>query len=85
MHARGARHAYLPTHTHTRARTHSRRDAKNLFLRTFCTSREYGDYGYLKINGMANTWSVMPRMQINEIEKIQRDFQECDFDFKISN
>ena len=31
--------------THTHARIHT----KNLFSRTFCTSREYCDYGYLKV------------------------------------
>ena len=34
---------------------------------------------------MANTWSAISRLQIDEIEKIQRDFEEYDFDFKISN
>ena len=65
-------------HTHTNAHT----EAKNLFSRTFCTSRAYDDYGYLKIKGMANTWSAISQLQIDEIEKIQRGFQEYDFDFK---
>ena len=34
---------------------------------------------------MANTWSAISRLRIDEIEKIQRGFQEYDFDFKISN
>ena len=67
------------THTHTRARK------QNLFSRTFCTSREYDDYGYRNIEEMANTWSAISRLQMDEIEKIQRRFQEYDFDFKISN
>ena len=41
------------------------------FSRTFYTSREYGDYGYFKIKGMANTWSAMCRLQMDEIEKVQ--------------
>ena len=49
------------------ARAHS----KNLFSRTFCTSREYGDYGNLEIEGMANTSSAISRLQIDEIEQIQ--------------
>ena len=88
-----ARYAYTHTHahthehkhTHTRTYSHTRPHAKNLFSRTFCTSREYGDYGYFKIKGMANTWRAISRLQIDEIEKIQRGFQEYDFDFKISN
>ena len=53
--------------THTQLRSHTR--VKNLFSRTFRTSREYGDYGYLKIEGMANTWSAISQLQIDEIVK----------------
>ena len=53
--------------------------------RLFCTPQEYGDYGYLKIKGMANTWNAISRLQIDEIEKIQQGFQEYDFELKISN
>ena len=67
------------THTHTHAH------AKNLFSRTFCTSRKCGDYGYLKIRGMANTSSAISGLQIDVIEKIQRGFEEYDFDLKILN
>ena len=37
-----------------------------------------------KIKG-SPVWSAISRLQIDEIEKIQRGFQEYDFDFKISN
>ena len=78
-HARDARHAHIPTHacvhtySHTRARalTHVRTHAKYLIVRG--TSRD-GDYGYLKIEGMANTLSAISRLQIDGIEKIQRSF-----------
>ena len=76
-----ARDAARAAHTYSHTRTRS----KNLFSRNFCTSREYGDYGYLKIKGMANTWSAISRLQIDVIERIQRSFQEYDFNFKISN
>ena len=52
---------------------------------TFCTSREYGDYGHPKIKRMANTWSVISRIQIDEIKKIERGFKEYNFDFIILN
>ena len=81
--------AHKFTHPHarndTRARTHTHTHARNLFSRTFCTSREYCDYGYLKINGMDNTGSAISRREIDEIEGIQQGFQEYDFDLKISN
>ena len=81
--------AHKFTHPHarndTRARTHTHTHARNLFSRTFCTSREYCDYGYLKINGMDNTGSAISRREIDEIEVIQQGFQEYDFDLKISN
>ena len=78
-----------PTLTPTFTRTH----AKNFFSRTFYTSkyrrflksREYGDHGFLKIKGIANTWSAISRLQIDETQKIQRDFEEYDFGFKILN
>ena len=60
-------------------------EAKNFSSRTFCTSREHGDYRYLKIKTIANTWSTISRLQIDEIEKIRRGFEEYDFDFKILN
>ena len=74
-------HARARTRTHTYY-TYTRTHAKNLFSRTFCTSWEYGDYEYLIIKGMANTWSAISQLQIDEIEKIQRVFQEYDFDLK---
>ena len=46
---------------------------------------DYGDYGNLKIKGMANTWSAISRLQMDDIERIQRGFKKYDFDFKISN
>ena len=52
----------------------ARKHAKNLFSRTFCTSREYGDYRYLEIKGMANTWSAISRLQIDVIEKTPTGF-----------
>ena len=59
------------SHTHTKhTYTHTGTHAKNLFSRTFCTSPEYGDYGYPKIKGMANTQSAISQLQIYEIEKI---------------
>ena len=42
----------------------------NLFSRTFRTSRGYGDYGYLKIKRLADTWSAISRLPIVEIKKI---------------
>ena len=56
-------HTHTHTHTHARARartharthTHTHARAKNLFSITFCISREYGAYGYLKITRMANS------------------------------
>ena len=88
-HKRDARDAHIPTHTcvhaHTHTYTDTRTHVKNLFPIIFCTSREFGDYGYLKIKGMANIWSAISRLQIDEIEKIQQGFEEYDFDFKIFN
>ena len=93
-HARSQTHActrartHTHPHIHTRARAHTythtnaRIHAKNLFSRTFCTSREYG---YLKINGMDNTGSAISGRIIDEIEEILQGFQEYDFDLKISN
>ena len=34
---------------------------------------------------MANTWSAITRLQIDEIEKLQRGFEEYDFDLDIPN
>ena len=73
------------TYTHTRmhARTHARTSAENSFSRTFCTLRKYVITGISKLKE-CNTWSAISRLQIDEIEKIQRGFEEYDFDFKIS-
>ena len=47
-HACDARHAHIHTNlcVHTGLHTHARAHAKNWLLRTFCISRDYGDYGY---------------------------------------
>ena len=75
---------YSHVGAHARTQTHTRMHAREKFFsRTFCTSREYADYGYLRIEGIANTGSSISRLQIDEIEKIQRGFEEYDFDVKI--
>ena len=85
-------HAMQHTHTvctqagmHARTHLHSRTQAKNLFSRTFFTSREYSDYGYLKLKGMANNWSAISRLEIDGIRKIKQNFEQYDFYFKIVN
>ena len=56
-----------------------------LVLENFLYLVTYGHYGYLKIKGVAITWSAISRLQIDEIEKIQQRFKEYDFEFKILN
>ena len=47
--------------------------------------REYIDYRFHKIKRIANIWSLISLLQTGQIEKIQRGFEEYDFDFKIWN
>ena len=83
--------------SHIRSRTRSRTHKQNTRAHTHaCThlhshahAREklvFQNVLYL-VRGkeMANTWSAISWLQIDEIKKIQRGFQEYDFDFKISN
>ena len=56
-------HTHAHTQTGTRTNTHISTHSINLFSRTLCTSREYGEHGYIKIKEMA-----MSRLQIDRIE-----------------
>ena len=88
-----ARHAHsnthtqkTPSHTHTHTYTHLHsytHERVNLFSRTFWSRENTVIMSISKLKWWP--WRAISRLRIDEIGKIQRGFQEYDFEFKIFN